>query len=376
MKLNEVENASFSGSYSPEDVSFLLLPTSLIPTPLEERELLIASGERHYSEMIGTEDRPSRERMRLFRDCLNANGDRMARDVFLLARQLVESVNSRELVVVSLARAGTPIGVLLRRILPGIAPGIKVFHYSISVIRDRGIDLVALNWILKRHSAGSVRFVDGWTGKGTIAQEVHASISEWKERPRDLSSKLWVPLDICGAAGFAGSFEDYLIPSTLLGGTISGLVSRSILPANEIGSGLFHRCVILQGLRRFDISRWFITEMVEKTMQISEEDLGQTEKNGGESTLEGTNEFVDQMLRLNRMSDRNRIKVGISETVRVLMRRLPKVIYLSESIPEFDGQLIRRLASMRGVPITIISEMKFLAAAVIHEVVQKRPLQK
>lgn len=370
-----MEDSSFSGSYSPDDVKFLLLPTSLSPTPLEERERLIASGKRHYSEMIGAEDRPSRGRLRLFRNCLEANGDRLAKDVFLLAKQLIESAENRELVIVSLARAGTPIGVLLRRILPGISSSIAVSHYSISVIRDRGIDFAALSWILERHAAGTIRFVDGWTGKGTIAQEVYRSISEWKERPVDLSPKLWVPLDICGAAGFAGSFDDYLIPSTLLGGTISGLVSRSILPASEVGSGKFHRCVILENLRRFDISRWFISQMVAKTLQISGRDLMQRGKDRGNLTVGGTNEFVDQMLKLNQMCDRNRIKVGVSETVRVLMRRLPKIIYLSESIPEFDGEIIRQLAFMRRVPITVISGLQFHAAAIIHEVEEERPMR-
>jgi hypothetical protein len=44
-------------------------------------------------------------------------------------------------VIASLARAGTPIGVLLLRTLR--AQGVPAVHYSISIIRDRGIDRVA-----------------------------------------------------------------------------------------------------------------------------------------------------------------------------------------------------------------------------------------
>ena len=40
-----------------------------------------------------------------------------------------------------------------------------------------------------------------------------------------------------GAAAFAASDEDYLIPSCVLGATVSGLVSRSILNDAVIGPG-------------------------------------------------------------------------------------------------------------------------------------------
>jgi len=200
-------------------------------TPLEQREKNIQSGHSHYSEMIGPEDAPNRERLRLFRKCLAANGERMARDIATLAGALASSVVGGELTIVSIARAGTPVGVLLLERLQQTAPHLRLAHYSISVIRDRGVDLVALRWIMARHSPGSLRFVDGWTGKGTIAHELQGSLSKWSYSPTELQPGLWVPLDVCGVASFAASSQDYLIPSTLLGGTISGLVSRSVLPS-------------------------------------------------------------------------------------------------------------------------------------------------
>ena len=50
----------FSGSYLPEDVTFLLKPVHLESTDLVEKEQLIQSGQRHYSEMITREKLPSR----------------------------------------------------------------------------------------------------------------------------------------------------------------------------------------------------------------------------------------------------------------------------------------------------------------------------
>ena len=45
----------FSGSYDPDDVTFLLKPVRLEPTAVAEKERLIQSGRRHYSEMISRE---------------------------------------------------------------------------------------------------------------------------------------------------------------------------------------------------------------------------------------------------------------------------------------------------------------------------------
>jgi hypothetical protein len=50
-------------------------------------------------------------------------------------------------------------------------------HYSISIIRDRGLDPAALAHIAARHEPADVVFVDGWTGKGAIAGELHRSLA-------------------------------------------------------------------------------------------------------------------------------------------------------------------------------------------------------
>ena len=42
----------FSGSYVAADVQFLLRPISIENTTIEEKERLIQSGKKHYSEMF------------------------------------------------------------------------------------------------------------------------------------------------------------------------------------------------------------------------------------------------------------------------------------------------------------------------------------
>lgn len=332
-------------------------------TAIEERERLIQSGQRHYSEMIGPEDAPTRGRMKLFRECLGTNGARMAEDLSTLAAAMVASAVNGELVIVSIARAGTPIGVLLWHRVKEIAPELRLKHYSISVIRDRGVDFAALNWIMKRHSPASLRFVDGWTGKGTIADELRTSIRSWKDAPDDLGHGLWVPLDVCGAAEFAASSQDYLIPSTLLGGTLSGLVSRSVLPHGQEGGPSFHGCVPLDSLRRYDLSRWFIAEMLVKMAKIDHPVSPPANASGGAVRRAETFRCLDTMLARQGHADRNRVKLGIGETVRVLLRRKPQCVWLSDRTNPNDADLIQRLAGLRNVPVLVEKDLPFDAIA-------------
>ena len=360
-------NEPFPGSYASDEVSFLMRRMRLATTALEEREKLIQSGQRHYSEMIGPEDAPTRDRLKLFRQSLASNGLRMARDLSVLAAGMAASAVNGELTIVSIARAGTPIGVLLWHRLREITPHLRLKHYSISVIRDRGVDFAALRWIMARHSPASLRFVDGWTGKGTIADELRVSIAAWPEAPSDLDSGLWVPLDVCGAATFAASKVDYLIPSTLLGGTLSGLVSRSVLPSGEEGGDAFHGCVPLDSLRRYDLSRWFIGE-IGALMATLPNPEPPPNASAGPPRREETLRCLELMLARHQLSDRNRIKLGIGETVRVLLRRLPHTIWLSGRANPTDAGLIRRLAALRNVPVMTEEDLAFDAIAVIASV--------
>ena len=358
----------FSGSYAPSEVEFLMRRVQLETTSLEERERLIQSGQRHYSEMIGSEDAPTRDRLLLFRECLAANGSRMATDLSILAAALVASAKNGELVIVSIARAGTPIGVLLWHRIREIAPELRLKHFSISVIRDRGVDFAALSWIMTRYSPSSLRFVDGWTGKGTIADELRRSINAWEDAPAELDPGLWVPLDVCGAAKFAASDSDYLIPSTLLGGTISGLVSRSILPWSDEGGSAFHGCVPLDSLRRYDLSRWFISKIRGLMVKIPHTPKIIINASSNQARRAETSSRIELMMARYGHNDRNRIKLGIGETVRVLLRRMPHIVWLSDRVNPTDADLIRRLALLRGVTVLSEEGLDFDAIAIIATV--------
>lgn len=132
------------------------------------------------------------------------------------------------IVLVSFVRAGLPLGVLLRRAL--LDMGRDAHHYGISIIRDRGIDKVALEAIIEEHGAENIVFVDGWTGKGAISSEIQRSLNGDSRFPQN--PRLVVLADPCGRAWLSASAEDWVIPSGILGATVSGLVSRSIWPTD------------------------------------------------------------------------------------------------------------------------------------------------
>jgi len=358
----------FAGSYAAADVRFLLEPIELEPLPIDRREQAIAEG-RHYSEMIGTEDAPDAERLRIFRLAMEANAWPLAAALRVVGARLAASAVDGEVVIASVARAGTPIGVVLARWLRLRFPALRVAHYSVSVIRDRGVDAAALAAIVERHAPESVRFVDGWTGKGTIARELQASIRGL--RIGGVSPGLWVPVDVCGVALEAATADDFLLPHALLGGTVSGLVSRSVLPADEVGSGRLHRCVLLRGLARYDLSRWFVERMVrcmeEHDRNHAAPPFRPWSPMGCAARTAATAATLEVLSSRHGVKDLNRIKLGIGESIRVLLRRQPKAVLLDRSARPPDAELVRRLASWRGVDVLPTDGSPFAAAAVIAD---------
>ena len=104
-------------SYAKEDVCFLLKDiTGLVePLPSKEREKLIQKG-MHYCEMLPIEYEPGKAYMEAYDKALESYAGAVARAVGVLADKIIDR-KGRDVVLVSLARAGTPIGILLKRCL-------------------------------------------------------------------------------------------------------------------------------------------------------------------------------------------------------------------------------------------------------------------
>ncbi|RYD77509.1 MAG: hypothetical protein EOP84_15440, partial [Verrucomicrobiaceae bacterium] len=157
--------------------------------------------------------------------------------------------------------------------------------------------------------------------------------------------------------------------SSLLGGTISGLVSRSMLPRGDIGAALFHGCVELQHLRRYDLSRWFVGHI--EALCKGVEPRATTVRMDSKERYARSQDFITDLMTEFGITDRNRVKIGIGETVRVALRRLPERILLRDS-ESADARFIARLAAFRGVPVDYNCAMPHAAVGLIASVLASR----
>ena len=354
----------FHGSYRPLDVQFLLKPIALDPVDVAEKERLIQSGRRHYSEMLSRESLPSPRYLELFDRALAMGRRRMAQGLLDLAA-IIAARRPGEITLVSLARAGTPVGVVLKHLLARFL-GRDPVHYSISIIRDRGIDRNALCFILDRASRDpeGLVFVDGWTGKGVIARELRRALEGFaRDRGIRLDASLHALTDLAGV-GIAPTDEDYLIPSSILNATMSGLVSRSIL--NErIGPDDFHGCVYYREFAAADRSVWFVETLLDEARALL--DAGHEPCPTPVDPALARERSARLLARIRAdfgIQDENFVKPGIGEATRVLLRRLPeRVILRDPEAPEVAH--LMELAREKGIPWQADPSLPYHAVSLI-----------
>ena len=356
-----------SGSYLASDVTVLLDivdKASVADVPVSQKEALIQSGQRHYSDMLTLEQAPTAIHEQLYQQALEQGTTRTATDIANLAYTLHHTFQQtvspeRPLVLVSLVRAGLPVGVLLQRALADTdsSYALPSIHYGISIIRDRGLDTVALQMILDTHPESSIIFIDGWTGKGAIYQELARSLDVFSECSHPNFINIFhqgenvIPLltlaDPAGVAWLAASEDDWLIPSGLLNSTISGLISRSLY--TEPQSGL-HRSVFYDSLVAIDHSLAFVDHIdtARRALSTSPQYL-QTFKQPRYQTAD----LIDMLAAEYDISNRNRIKPTIAEATRAILRRDPERILLATA-DHPDTVLLRHLCSERDINITVL----------------------
>lgn len=319
-------------SYKESDVIFLLKDvTGLVePLPSLEREKLIQSG-MHYSEMLPIEYIPTEEYMKIYFDSFKVFGQKMADALASLADKVIEK-RGKDVVLVSLARAGTPIGVLLKRYIKWKYQT-DVAHYSVSIIRDRGIDDNAMKHILARHKAKDILFVDGWIGKGAILKELKTACENYE----GISEELAVVSDPAGETELAGTYDDIFIPSSALNATVCGLVSRTFLRDDIIGKDDFHGAIYYKEYEDNDLSYHFI-DNIEKLFK----------KNVNDESIRGARGIIEVKKQAEKygIKDINLIKPGIGETTRVLLRRVPWKILIDERYK--DDKELRHIIKLAG----------------------------
>ena len=354
--------ANFSGSYLPSEVTLLLDIVSadsvndISPT---QKEALIQSGQRHYSDMLTLEKPPSATHEALYNQALAAGKQRMANDVTSLAFSLHQLFHacvsdSQPLILVSLVRAGLPIGVLLQKALSDASASYELAsqHYGVSIIRDRGLDPVALQYILQQHPHSPIVFVDGWTGKGAIYGELQRSLAQITDKQQQAQlfhqGEGVIPLvtlaDPAGVAWLSASNDDWLMPASLLNSTVSGLISRTLY--REPSDGL-HQAVYYDKLQPWDRSGEFI-QTIDALRQQTPLPTPLTSKL---LPTFATQSVIDDLAARFAISNRNRIKPTIAEATRAILRRDPECVLVNEMADGQDTALLRHLCEEKNIQL-------------------------
>ncbi len=343
-------------TYKKEDVVLLLKDITGVVEPLsaEAREKLIQSG-KHYCEMLPIEYVPTEKYMQVYEEVLKTYAHTMAMAVGKLSDKIIEK-KGKDVVIVSLARAGIPIGILVKRYIKK-KYNVDVKHYSISIIRGRGIDKNAMKYILDRYRPEQILFLDGWIGKGAILNQLREAVKDYE----GVSSEIAVVADPANVTELCGTHEDILIPSSCLNSTISGLVSRTFLRDDIIGPEDFHGAVYYGELKESDLSYEFINA-IESEFEM--------ENDFQDRVIEGTGiEEVRKIADEFGINDINLIKPGIGETTRVLLRRVPWKVFIDERyIDDKELSHIVRLAEEKNVPIECRHMVHYKCLGIIKKV--------
>lgn len=353
------------GSYDADDVAWLLkdLSNVSLEAPVEEREESIQNGNAHYAESLPIEYVPSDEYKQLFFKALNNNSEKVAKAVAEVSEK-VYRIRHESPVLVSLARAGTPVGILMKRYLEKFYHH-QVPHYTISIVRGKGIDDNALRYIAQHHDVNNVIFVDGWTGKGAITKELDKALMNF-----EIATGICFPTDLAVLAdpgscvNIYGTREDYLIPSACLNSTVSGLVSRTVLRNDLIEYNDYHGAKYYQNFSQDDVSELFINTI----SNLFTDDLHHKYVNNtivdDEPTWDGW-EKVKEISEQYGINNINLVKPGVGETTRVLLRRIPWKILMRKNDKEYLQHIVL-LAKQRGVDIEEVDDLPYACIGLIH----------
>ncbi|MFF1460932.1 phosphoribosyltransferase [Streptomyces sp. NPDC058330] len=350
-------------SYAADEVGWLLqdLSDTTLEAPTEEREEAIQSGGAHYAESLPVEYQPTAQYQELFRGALDTSAARIARAVGTVTETVLAERGSRP-VLASLARAGTPVGVLMRRWALH-RHGIDLPHYAVSIVRGRGIDANALRWLAAHHDPADVVFVDGWTGKGAITRELAAALAEFD----GFNPEIAVLADPGGCVRTYGTREDFLIPSACLNSTVSGLVSRTVLRSDLVGPHDYHGAKFYRELAGTDVSGLFLDTIAARFDEVADAvDAEAKELLAADRapTWEGW-AAVERISEEYGIHDVNLVKPGVGETTRVLLRRVPWKI-LAKRGAGADLAHVRLLAEQRGVPVEEVDGLPYTCVGLIH----------
>ena len=332
---------------------------------VDHREKAFALG-HHYSESLPIEYRPSAEYLYLYNQAMDQLSSHIAQLVGIVTRRVHKYAGTDQVVIISLARAGSPVGILMRRYARTFL-GLDWPHFSVSILRGKGIDKNAIKTVRGLYPNHHLQFVDGWTGKGAIQKELTKSIQQLNEQGFHLNDDLAVLSDPGGCATLYSTREDILIPNAFLNSTVSGLISRTILNNAYQSPEDYHGAKYYAELEDEDVSNAFVDQISaqflsqEKAIQMKVKEF--PVKN--ERTWLGMQVAEEIAHKYYKNSDLTKVKPSVGETTRTLLRRKPHKILLRDENDEAVKHILS-LCREKNIPIEVISDLHYRAIGLIE----------
>lgn len=322
-------------SYDKKDVTMLIKDLTGLVTPVTvaERDARVAKGEFERSIMI--KEYPMAQE---YEDYIMATMDKYipitAKAVASVAEQIY-SEKGDDLVLVSIIRAGIPIAICIKRYL-AMKYGVDIPHYAISLVK--GLDDNAMKYILARHKAEGIQFIDGWTGKGTVTRELVESAKHYE----GVDANLAVLSDVTGLAKYAGIRHDFAVPSAPMNACATGLVSITIFNNDLVGPDDFHGAMYLEDLESHDHSRDFVDRVTNWLIAHPSVEKQDYENKGVVLECPEVAKAIGK--------DMGKLNPGINEAARAILRRNLEALLVRDKNDPYV-QTIMHLAEMKGVEI-------------------------
>ena len=302
-------------TYSPDDVILQLEmltaqnPKHFKMLPIAEKERLIQSGKAHYADFIQPEVPPTALQMAIYHEYLARYRHKIAQGIIALSDYIFrqpETQKQPQIVLLSLIRAGLPLGVLLKRHLAKQHP---THHYGISIIKDKGLDRTALETILARHPQAAIYCIDGWIGKGAISANLRQS---WQQIAAHIPMQLLTLSDpTCDLSDYSPYGGDWLIPFGILGSPIAGFISRSLYQAHPQQHAVYYYDQIAQHYTAETAPfNHFVAQVEQVLPQAVLPDLSCEHKIPQKQLLAS----LAQIQRQHRIADLNRLKPSIARS--------------------------------------------------------------
>lgn len=307
---------------------------------ISEKEQRLSAG-GYYGDMLSIEDQPTPAYLAIFDRQLASLSSKLAPYVLRLADRINHDRPTGPVVLVSLARAGTPIGVVLTEVLRE-RHNREVVHYTASVIHKYGFDAHALDYLLGRYAPEALVFLDGWVSQGRITK----ALEETMRAVPGVDSTLYCLSDPSGIQDAAATRRDLLLPSAVLNAAVSGLLSRTV--HNPDG---FDFSAPYPDHAPVDRTQAFVSAMLD-AIRACPALPTEVVRSGAEQKPLAQAQIRDWCEAHGTTSDR--IKAGIGEVSRSLLRRTPSLVMVArEAVESGEAEHLQHLADEHGVELQV-----------------------